>query len=44
MILILSVVFTVISYEEVYDLSKLEESTETERSRQFNDEAFLKWK
>lgn len=42
LILVVSVIFTVISYEEVYDLSKIEE--ENQDSRVFNDDAFQKWK
>ena len=42
LILVGSVVFTVISYEEVYDLSKIDEENKAERV--FNDDAFQKWK
>ena len=40
--LVATVIFTVISYQEVYDLSKIDESNEIQRV--FNDEAFVKWK
>ena len=42
MVLVLTVFFTVLSYEEVYDLSRIDESNENQRV--FNDEAFAKWK
>lgn len=42
MILVLSTLFTVISYEEVYDLSKIDD--EVDNNKIFNDEAFNKWK
>jgi hypothetical protein len=38
MILVVSIMFTVISYEDVYDLSKIDEENESEKV--FNDEAF----
>jgi hypothetical protein len=41
-ILIISMLFTVISYEEVYDLSKIDDEKSGER--QYNEEAFSKWK
>jgi len=42
LIIVFSIIFTVISYEEVYDLSKIE--SETDQHRVFNEEAFMKWK
>ena len=41
-ILVFTVFFTAFSYEEVYDLSKIDESNEN--MRVFNEEAFAKWK
>jgi len=42
LIIVFSIIFTVISYEEVYDLSKIE--SENDQHRVFNEEAFMKWK
>lgn len=42
LILVFSTLFTVVSYEEVYDLSKIDETQEGEKI--FNEEAFNKWK
>lgn len=44
MILVISVLFTAISYEEVYDLSKIEKEMESNSAGIFNEEAFIKWK
>jgi len=38
LILVICILFTVISYEDIYDLSKIEEENESEKV--FNDEAF----
>jgi len=38
MILVVSIVFTVVSYEDVYDLSKIDEENESEKV--FNEESF----
>ena len=42
LILVISVFFTAISYEEVYDLSKIDE--ESEGDKVFNEDSFSKWK
>lgn len=42
LILVFCVMYTVISYEEVYDLSQIDEEASGERV--FNNEAFEKWK
>jgi hypothetical protein len=42
LILVFCTLFTVISYEEVHDLSKINEEKESEKI--FNDDAFSKWK
>ena len=41
--LVFSTIFTVISYEEVYDLSKIDESID-DNKKIFNEDAFQKWK
>lgn len=41
-IFLLSVFYAAITYEDVYDLAKIEESMEN--ITQFNDETFAKWK
>ena len=41
-ILIFSMLYTVISYEEVYDLTKIDDEKTGERL--YNEEAFSKWK
>ena len=42
MVLVITVIYAVISYEEVYDLSRMDETNENQRV--FNEEAFSKWK
>ena len=46
LILVLSTLYTVISYEEVYDLSKIEEAVSlgSEGKMVFNEDAFQRWK
>jgi len=44
MILVISVIFTVVSYEEVYDLSKIDREIEGNQEAVFNEDAFNKWK
>lgn len=43
-IFVISIIYAVISYEEVYDLAKIEEEREDKESRVFNEESFIKWK
>jgi len=43
MILVFSVIYTAISYEEVYDLSKVSEGN-TEKINNLNEESFSKWR
>jgi len=42
--MVISIFFAVISYEEVYDLSKVDEQTAVDNERVFNEDAFKKWK
>ncbi len=44
MILVVSVIYTAISYEEVYDLTKIEKEVEGQQDTRFNEESFIKWK
>lgn len=44
LILVVSIMFAVVSYEEIYDLSKIEIEREDNQEREFNEEAFIKWK
>ena len=41
-ILLLSIFYSAITYENVYDITKIEEATEN--FEEFNDEMFAKWK
>jgi len=43
LIMVFSTLFTVISYEEVYDLGKLSEADDSQE-KIFNEDAFKKWK
>lgn len=43
-IFVISIMFTAMSYEEIYDLSKIESEAAEKDDRNFNDEAFNKWK
>jgi hypothetical protein len=44
LILVFSTLFTVISYEEVYDLGKLSKEGADGSDKAFNEDAFKKWK
>jgi hypothetical protein len=44
LIMVGSIMFTVVSYEEVYDLSKINDVNGKTDRQVFNDEAFQKWK
>ncbi len=44
LILVISVIYTVISYEEVYDLGKIDETSNNGAEKIFNEDAFKKWK
>ena len=43
LIMVFSTLFTVVSYEEVYDLGKLSKESEDAKGG-FNEDAFKKWK
>ena len=43
-ILVVSTLFTVISYEEVYDLGKIGPTEEGNSEKVFNEDVFPKWK
>ncbi len=44
LIMVFSTLFTVISYEEVYDLAKIDPDSQGVSEKIFNDDAFQKWK
>ena len=44
LIFVISILYAVISYEEVYDLTKIEQEIAEKEHREFNEEAFIKWK
>jgi hypothetical protein len=44
LIMVFSTLFTVISYEEVYDLGKLSKEADDSQEKIFNEDAFKKWK